>query len=156
MTPSTADPAQQKMMLFMMPVIFTVMNVFLPAGLGVYMLTNTWIGITQQTLVERYIRRKLREQAAGEIQVREKPAKALPSGKNGGGKDGNGSSGKKKSSALALRDDAASSPTPASSREEKTGDDDRGSSPGNAKITKAADAAVGSLAERKGKARARG
>ncbi len=64
------DPTQARMMLFMMPVVFTVMNVFLPAGLGVYMLTNTCLGIVQQTFVERFIRSRLRQHQAGEIQVK--------------------------------------------------------------------------------------
>jgi len=63
------DPAQQKMMLYMMPAIFTVMMFFLPAGLGVYMLTNTWLGIIQQFLVERWVSRKVKQPAS--IQVRE-------------------------------------------------------------------------------------
>ena len=70
-----ADPQQQKMMLYMMPLFFTVMNVFLPAGLGVYMLTNTWLGIIQQVLVERWIQKKLRDGSGGgpgTIQVRDK------------------------------------------------------------------------------------
>jgi YidC/Oxa1 family membrane protein insertase len=53
-----------------MPAIFTAMMLFLPAGLGVYMLTNTWLGIGQQVLVERYL--KARGQAAGGIEVKEK------------------------------------------------------------------------------------
>jgi YidC/Oxa1 family membrane protein insertase len=46
------------------------MMLFLPAGLGVYMLTNTWLGITQQVLVERYM--KARADRDGGIQVKEK------------------------------------------------------------------------------------
>ncbi len=53
--PPQGDPAQQKMMMYMMPGIFTVMMLFLPAGLGVYMMTNTWLGILQQVLMERYM-----------------------------------------------------------------------------------------------------
>jgi YidC/Oxa1 family membrane protein insertase len=41
------DPVQAKMMMFLMPGIFTVMMLFLPAALGVYMLTNSVLGITQ-------------------------------------------------------------------------------------------------------------
>ncbi len=63
------DPAQAKMMLYLMPTIFTAMMFFLPAGLGVYMLTNTWLGIIQQVLVERWVQTKLKTPAA--IQVRE-------------------------------------------------------------------------------------
>ncbi|KYF54362.1 hypothetical protein BE08_34440 [Sorangium cellulosum] len=67
--PPQGDPAQQKMMLYLMPGIFTAMMLFLPAGLGVYMLTNTWLGIGQQVLVERYL--KARDERAAGIQVRE-------------------------------------------------------------------------------------
>jgi YidC/Oxa1 family membrane protein insertase len=67
--PMQGDPMQQKMMLYMMPIIFTVMMFFLPAGLGVYMLTNSWLGIGQQLLVERWIQSKLKPAAS--IEVRE-------------------------------------------------------------------------------------
>jgi YidC/Oxa1 family membrane protein insertase len=66
--PPQGDPAQQKMMLYMMPGIFTVMMLFLPAGLGVYMLTNTWLGILQQLGVEKYLQAK----TGGAIEVKEK------------------------------------------------------------------------------------
>jgi YidC/Oxa1 family membrane protein insertase len=48
------DPMQQKMMAYLLPGIFTVMMLFLPAALGLYMLTNSVLGITQQLLVERF------------------------------------------------------------------------------------------------------
>ena len=51
------DPAQQKMMLYMMPAMFTVFMLFLPAGLGVYMFTNGVLGIIQQQSVEWHVRR---------------------------------------------------------------------------------------------------
>jgi len=47
------DPMQQKMMMWMMPIIFTVMMLFLPAALGVYMLTNSVLGIVQQLVLEQ-------------------------------------------------------------------------------------------------------
>ena len=47
------DPMQQKMMNWLMPGIFTVMMLFLPAALGVYMLTNSLLGITQQVVTQR-------------------------------------------------------------------------------------------------------
>ncbi len=47
------DPVQQKMMTWLMPGVFTVMMLFLPAALGVYMLTNSVLGITQQLVVEK-------------------------------------------------------------------------------------------------------
>jgi YidC/Oxa1 family membrane protein insertase len=56
--------------MYLMPGMFTVMMLFLPAGLGVYMMTNTWLGITQQVLVERYLKR--RGGPGSGIEVREK------------------------------------------------------------------------------------
>ena len=47
------DPMQQKMMNWLMPGVFTVMMLFLPAALGVYMLTNSLLGITQQVVTQR-------------------------------------------------------------------------------------------------------
>lgn len=52
--PMQGDAMQQKMMKWMMPAMFTVFMLFLPAGLGIYFLTNTWLGIGQQLAVERY------------------------------------------------------------------------------------------------------
>lgn len=69
--PMQGDPAQQKMMLYMMPAIFTIMMLFLPAGLGVYMLTNTWLGILQQLLVEKYLKSRTGAPGTG-IVVKEK------------------------------------------------------------------------------------
>jgi YidC/Oxa1 family membrane protein insertase len=57
MMPMQGDPAQQKMMLYMMPGMFTVFMLFLPSGLGVYMFTNGVLGILQQQLVERHARK---------------------------------------------------------------------------------------------------
>jgi YidC/Oxa1 family membrane protein insertase len=84
--PAQGDPQQQKMMLYMMPAVFTFMMLFLPAGLGVYMLTNTWLGIGQQLLMERYLQAK--SGPSSTIEVREKtlgddgkPTPALGKGK---------------------------------------------------------------------------
>jgi YidC/Oxa1 family membrane protein insertase len=76
------DPAQQKMMMYMMPVMFTVFMLFLPAGLGVYMFTNSVLAITQQALVEKYAKKTLGAKGAGEIGVKIKPS----SNSGGGGK----------------------------------------------------------------------
>jgi YidC/Oxa1 family membrane protein insertase len=51
MSPAGADPQQQKMMSVMMPIMFTVFSLFLPAGLAIYTLTSYLIGILQQLLV---------------------------------------------------------------------------------------------------------
>ncbi len=71
--PPQGDPMQQKMMQYLLPGIFVVMMLYLPAGLGVYMLTNTWLGIAQQVAVERYL--KAKTQGSADIEVREKPVK---------------------------------------------------------------------------------
>ncbi len=47
------DPMQQKMMTYMMPGLFTVLVLFLPAALGLYMLTSSALGIAQQLMVEK-------------------------------------------------------------------------------------------------------
>lgn len=79
------DPMQQKMMQYFMPGMFTVLMLFLPAGLGVYMFTNSLLAITQQWAVERHAKRVLAPAGGGpggdEIEVRVKDDKRLP-GKN--------------------------------------------------------------------------
>jgi len=52
------DPAQQKMMMYFMPALFTVFMLFLPSGLGVYMFTNSVLAIVQQQVVERQVKKK--------------------------------------------------------------------------------------------------
>ncbi|MBI4703954.1 MAG: YidC/Oxa1 family insertase periplasmic-domain containing protein [Deltaproteobacteria bacterium] len=66
MMPMQGDPMQQKMMLYMMPAIFTVFMLFLPAGLGIYFLTNTCLSITQQIAVEKYYQARHKTEGGGE------------------------------------------------------------------------------------------
>ena len=54
MTPSTADPMQQKMMMFM-PIIFTFMFVWAPSGLVLYWTVSNLWAIGQQALTNRLI-----------------------------------------------------------------------------------------------------
>ena len=54
MTPTTADPIQQKMFLFM-PVIFSVMFLWAPSGLVLYWLTSNVMTIGQQYLTNHLI-----------------------------------------------------------------------------------------------------
>jgi YidC/Oxa1 family membrane protein insertase len=49
MTPSTADPAQQRIMMFM-PIMFTAMSLGFPSGLVIYWLVSTVFTIGQQYL----------------------------------------------------------------------------------------------------------
>jgi YidC/Oxa1 family membrane protein insertase len=57
MSPAGADPQQQKMMAFMMPIMFTGFSLFLPAGLATYTLTSYLLGILQQLYVNWLDRR---------------------------------------------------------------------------------------------------
>lgn len=47
------DPLQQKMMMWVLPGVFGLMMLFLPAALGVYMMTNSMLGIAQQAVTNR-------------------------------------------------------------------------------------------------------
>lgn len=51
-TPSTMDPTQAKIMLFL-PVVFSLFMLQLPAGLTLYMVVSTLFGIVQQFLIMR-------------------------------------------------------------------------------------------------------
>jgi YidC/Oxa1 family membrane protein insertase len=57
MTPAGGDPQQQKMMPVMMPVMFTAFSFFLPAGLCIYTMTNSLLGIGHQLVVTRIDRK---------------------------------------------------------------------------------------------------
>jgi YidC/Oxa1 family membrane protein insertase len=52
MSPSVGDPNQRKMMM-MMPVVFTVLFVTFPAGLTIYWLVNNILTIGQQYIINR-------------------------------------------------------------------------------------------------------
>ncbi len=52
MTPTAADPAQAKMMLFM-PIVFTFMFLNFPSGLVIYWLVNNVLSIVQQSYLNR-------------------------------------------------------------------------------------------------------
>ena len=53
MSPATGmDPVQQKVMLYMMPAMITSFMLFLPAGLCLYMFTNSALSILQQRVIE--------------------------------------------------------------------------------------------------------
>jgi YidC/Oxa1 family membrane protein insertase len=50
--PAGTDPLQAKMMLYMMPIMITSFMLFLPAGLCLYMFTNSALSIVQQRVIE--------------------------------------------------------------------------------------------------------
>jgi YidC/Oxa1 family membrane protein insertase len=56
MTPTAApggDPSQQKMMMYMMPLVFGFMFYNLPSGLVLYYLTSNLVGVGMQLFVNR-------------------------------------------------------------------------------------------------------
>lgn len=53
LSPAPPDP-QQKMMGYMMPVMFTAISLFLPSGLTIYILTNTLLTMLQQWWMNRH------------------------------------------------------------------------------------------------------
>lgn len=48
LNPSAVEQMQQKIIMYVMPVVFTAMMLFLPSGLVIYILVNTVLGIVQQ------------------------------------------------------------------------------------------------------------
>lgn len=84
MMPMQGDPAQQKMMLYMMPAMFTVFMLFLPSGLGVYMFTNGVLGIIQQQSVEWHVRRTTKATPPPSTSGSEKSAASAKSGRERG------------------------------------------------------------------------
>jgi YidC/Oxa1 family membrane protein insertase len=94
--PMQMDPAQQKMMMYFMPAMFTVFMLFLPSGLGVYMFTNSLLGIVQQQVVEHHVRRGSKPPSA-EVEAPDKPASTRGKSSETAGKPGSGR--KKKSRA---------------------------------------------------------
>jgi YidC/Oxa1 family membrane protein insertase len=65
------DPMQQKMMTYMMPGLFTVLVLFLPAALGIYMLTSSALGIGQQLVVQKIVPTDPTTPKKGEIVVKQ-------------------------------------------------------------------------------------
>jgi YidC/Oxa1 family membrane protein insertase len=78
MTPSTMDPAQQKMMM-MMPAVFLFMFLWAPSGLVIYWFVSNVLAIAQQYFTNRIIgpAKVVPRAAAGRV-------KAVGSGKSGG------------------------------------------------------------------------
>ena len=65
MTPTATDSQQAKMMLYIMPVMFTVFMLFLPAGLNLYILVNTLLSLIQQYYLKRKFAPPAQPAAAG-------------------------------------------------------------------------------------------
>ncbi|MGF1469087.1 MAG: YidC/Oxa1 family insertase periplasmic-domain containing protein [Sandaracinaceae bacterium] len=58
LSPMALDPAQARMMMWMMPVMITVFMLFMPSGLCLYMLTNSVLGLGQQKMNELRVHRE--------------------------------------------------------------------------------------------------
>lgn len=74
MTPTAADPAQARMMMFM-PIIFTVMFLNFPSGLVIYWLVNNVISVAQQVYTNR------KTHVAGGTECSQSKSKQKPSKK---------------------------------------------------------------------------
>lgn len=64
------DPVQQKMMMWMMPIMFTFFMWSLPAGLVVYIFTSTLIGIAQQWLLKRAMNKPSEPPSTGLVEAK--------------------------------------------------------------------------------------
>jgi YidC/Oxa1 family membrane protein insertase len=69
LTPTQMDPAQQRVMLWMMPIMMGVFMLFLPSGLCLYMLTNSTLSIAQQRFNEWRWQREEEQKAAAAAQA---------------------------------------------------------------------------------------
>ncbi len=74
MPPAMPDPMQQKMMLYFMPVFLTAISLFLPAGLALYMLTNSALAIVQQRITKAQIDKIVKAAPGDAIEVKPLPS----------------------------------------------------------------------------------
>ncbi len=72
------DP-QMKMVTTMMPIMFTVFSIFLPAGLTLYILTNTLLGMVQQEIINRVNKTGAVATVTPAVEVIDAPVKKKPS-----------------------------------------------------------------------------
>lgn len=64
MTPTAVDSAQQKMLMIVMPLMFGAFSLFFPAGLTIYILTNTVLSMLHQIYMNKTDDSKLLAEAA--------------------------------------------------------------------------------------------
>ncbi len=81
LTPTTADGAQQKIMMIVMPLMFGVMSFFFPAGLTLYIFTNTLLSALHSVYMNKYDAKSKAAMAAvtaasAPVVVRSAPASA--------------------------------------------------------------------------------
>jgi hypothetical protein len=76
--PATTDNAQQKMLTYGLPLMFGVMGLWFPAGLTVYITTNTLLGIAHTMYMKRSSPLPVKPVVAAKDEAEELPAaKAL-------------------------------------------------------------------------------
>ena len=128
MTPTQADPMQQKIMM-LMPVIFTFMFLRMPSGLVIYWLTSNVFGIVQQVVTNRIIGppvvRKVRPPAERRIRKDGDGTKGGGGAKASGPRTKGGGDGAKASGPRTKRGDG----TKASGPRTKRGDGAKASGP---------------------------
>ena len=90
LTPTTADAQQAKMMLWMMPIMFTVFMLFLPAGLCLYILVNTVLTVAQQQLLYRPKALQSGTKSAASVTLMSEMDPAEVEARRRGRKDGDG------------------------------------------------------------------
>jgi YidC/Oxa1 family membrane protein insertase len=91
MPPASPDPMQAKIMLYFLPIFMTVISLFLPAGLALYMLVNSVLAILQQQVTKAQIDKMNADLATGGgddkgIKVRPAPATKGSKGSKGSGR----------------------------------------------------------------------
>ncbi|HVT87351.1 MAG TPA: YidC/Oxa1 family insertase periplasmic-domain containing protein [Tepidisphaeraceae bacterium] len=67
---------QQKMMQFMMPVLFPLMLYSGPSGLNLYILTSTGIGIIESKIIRDHLKQREEAEKAGRVIIDAKPTRA--------------------------------------------------------------------------------
>ncbi len=56
---------QQKIMMIMMPLLFPLMFYNLPSGVNLYIMTSTFVGVIEQHLIKKHIRKKEEQESQG-------------------------------------------------------------------------------------------
>jgi YidC/Oxa1 family membrane protein insertase len=80
MPAAVPDPAQQKMMLYFMPLMLTGISLFLPSGLALYMLVSMILGIVQQRIIKAQVDRLSGGGSSGGSGIEVRPTPALAGG----------------------------------------------------------------------------
>jgi len=96
LSPAAVDSMQQKMMMYMTPIMFGAFSLFFPSGLTVYILTNTVLTMAHQLWMNNTDpdkKPKTGDVAASEPAAAPTSSKSEGGGKGGGGKGGGGRAG---------------------------------------------------------------